>query len=209
METTLIKIMIKKSRLKKIIINALFTNKKKITLFLLSQKQGKTSQLMSKQLSIIVAIAENYAIGKDNDLLWHISKDLKRFKELTKGHYIVMGKRTYHSLPVRPLPHRTSLIITDVPGEVIDNCLMAYSIDEAVEKMDSKNENFIIGGGSIYRQFMPLADKLYITRVHKDFEADTFFPEISLDEWKLIEKVDVNDDSQNDFTYSFETYTRK
>jgi dihydrofolate reductase len=164
---------------------------------------------MSKQISIIVAIAENYAIGKDNDLLWHISKDLKRFKELTKEHYIVMGKRTYYSLPVRPLPHRTSLIITDVAGEVIDNCLMAYSIEDAVAKMDNEDENFIIGGGSIYKQFMPLADKLYITRVHKKFEADTFFPEISLNEWKLIEKVDVNDDSQNDFTYSFETYTRK
>jgi dihydrofolate reductase len=164
---------------------------------------------MSKQISIIVAIAENYAIGKDNDLLWHISKDLKRFKELTKEHYIVMGKRTYYSLPVRPLPHRTSLIITDVAGEVIDNCLMAYSIEDAVAKMDNEDENFIIGGGSIYKQFMPLADKLYITRVHKNFEADTFFPEISLNEWKLIEKVDVNDDSQNDFTYSFETYTRK
>jgi len=86
---------------------------------------------------------------------------------------------------------------------------MAYSIEEAVEKMDNENENFIIGGGSIYKQFMPLADKLYITRVHKNFEADTFFPKISLDEWKLIEKVDVNDDSQNDFTYSFETYKRK
>jgi dihydrofolate reductase len=164
---------------------------------------------MPKQISIIVAIAENYAIGKDNDLLWHISKDLKRFKELTKGHYIIMGKNTYFSLPVRPLPHRTSMIITDVPGEVIDDCLMAYSIEDAVEKMDAKNENFIIGGGSIYRQFMPLADKLYITRVHKDFEADTFFPEISLNEWALIEKVDVDNDPQNDFTYSFETYTRK
>jgi len=164
---------------------------------------------MSKQISIIVAIAENYAIGKDNDLLWHISKDLKRFKELTKGHYIIMGKRTYYSLPVRPLPNRTSMIITDIPGEVIDNCVMAYSIEDAVEKMDVENENFIIGGGSIYRQFMPLADKLYITRVHKSFEADTFFPEISLNEWKLVEKIDVNDDPQNDFTYSFETYMRK
>ena len=162
-----------------------------------------------KEISIIVAIAENYAIGKDNDLLWHISKDLKRFKELTNGHYIVMGKRTYFSLPVRPLPNRTSLIITDVPGEVIDNCLMAYSIEDAVNKMDPENENFIIGGGSIYRQFMPLAQKLYITRVHKPFEADTFFPEISLNEWELVEKIDVNDDPQNDFTYSFETYIRK
>jgi len=164
---------------------------------------------MPKKISIIVAIAGNYAIGKDNELLWHISKDLKRFKELTKGHYIVMGKRTYFSLPVRPLPHRTSLIITDVPNEVIDNCLMAYSIEEAVEKMDNNNENFIIGGGSIYKQFMPLADKLYITRVHQDFEADTFFPDISPEEWQLTEKTDVTDDPQNNFTYSFETYTRK
>ena len=120
-----------------------------------------------------------------------------------------MGKRTYFSLPVRPLPHRTSMIITDVPGEEIDNCLMAYSIDDAVNKMDNTNENFIIGGGSIYRQFMPLADKLYITRVHKAFDADTFFPEISLDEWVLVEKTDINDDPQNDFTYSFEIYNRK
>ncbi len=164
---------------------------------------------MSKRISIIVAIAENYAIGKDNDLLWHISKDLKRFKQLTKNHYIVMGKNTYYSLPVRPLPHRTSMIITDVPGEEIDNCLMAYSIDDAIAKMDDTGENFIIGGGSIYKQFLPLADKLYITRVHKSFEADTFFPEISLDEWELTEKTDVDDDPQNDFTYTFEIYNRK
>jgi len=162
----------------------------------------------NKKISIIVAIASNYAIGKDNDLLWHISKDLKRFKELTESHYIVMGKRTYYSLPKRPLPKRTSLIITDVKDEVIDNCLMAYSIDDAVNKMDAENENFIIGGGSIYKQFMPLADKLYINRVHKDFDADTFFPEISLNEWELISKEDVNDDPQNDFTYTFEVYKR-
>ncbi len=164
---------------------------------------------MPKSISIIVAIAENYAIGKDNDLLWHISKDLKRFKELTKNHYIIMGKRTYFSLPVRPLPHRTSMVITDVPGEEIDNCLMAYSIEDAVNKMDNTGENFIIGGGSIYRQFMPLAGKLYITRIHKAFDADTFFPEISLNEWTLTEKTDINNDPQNDFTYSFEIYTRK
>ncbi len=160
-------------------------------------------------ISIIVAIAANNAIGKNNDLLWHISRDLKRFKELTNGHYVVMGKKTYFSLPKRPLPNRTNLVITDVPGEQIDNCLMAYSIEDAIEKMDTENENFIIGGGSVYRQFLPFADKLYITRVHKDFEADTFFPEISLDEWELLEKEDVTDDKQNDFTYSFEIYRRK
>jgi len=164
---------------------------------------------MGKKISIIVAAAENNAIGKNNDLLWHISKDLKRFKELTQGHYIVMGKKTYFSLPKRPLPNRTSMIITDVPGEEIDGCLMAYSITDAIEKMDTDNENFVIGGGSIYTQFVQHASKIYLTRVHKDFDADTFFPSLSLKEWKLTEKIVVNDDPQNDFTYSFETYVRK
>lgn len=163
---------------------------------------------MSKQISIIVAIATNYAIGKDNDLLWHISKDLKRFKGLTEGHFIVMGKKTYFSLPRRPLPKRTNLIITDVAGEVIDDCLMAYSIEDAITKMDETKENFIIGGGSIYKQFMDHANRMYITRVDKEYEADTFFPEFSLDDWKMIQKEDVNDDPQNDFTYSFEVYER-
>ena len=164
---------------------------------------------MDKKISIIVAIAENYAIGKNNDLLWHISNDLKRFKSLTRNHCVVMGKRTYYSLPTRPLPNRTNIVITDVPGEQIDQCVMAYSIEDAVEKMDANNENFIIGGGSIYRQFMPLADKLYITRVHKNFDADTFYPEISPDEWQLVDKKDIDDDPQNDLTYSFEIYERK
>jgi len=165
--------------------------------------------MTNKKISIFVAIAENYAIGKNNDLLWHISKDLKRFKRLTKGHYVVMGKRTYFSLPNRPLPHRTNMVITDVPGEQIDDCLMAYSIEEAIEKMDPEKENFIIGGGSIYRQFMPYAQKLYITRVHKAFEADTFFPEISPDAWQLTNSQLIDNDPQNDFSYSFEIYERK
>ncbi len=162
-----------------------------------------------KQISIIVAIASNNAIGKNNDLLWHISKDLKRFKLLTEGHIVIMGKKTYFSLPVHPLPKRTNMVITDIAGEQIDNCIMAYSIDDAVKKMDNQKENFIIGGGSIYKQFLPLADKLYITRIHQDFVADTFFPEISEKNWKLIEKQDITNDNQNNFTYSFEIYKRK
>jgi dihydrofolate reductase len=161
------------------------------------------------KISIIVAIASNNAIGKDNDLLWHISADLQRFKKLTEGHYIIMGKRTYFSLPKRPLPNRTSMIITDVEGEEIDGCLMAYSIDDAIAKMDPDGENFIIGGGSIYKQFMPYADKLYITKVHQEFEADTFFPEIQENEWQIVSKEDVYDDRQNNFTYTFEIYERK
>jgi dihydrofolate reductase len=164
---------------------------------------------MNKQISIIVAIAANHAIGKDNDLLWHITKDLQRFKRLTEGHTIIMGKKTYFSLPRRPLPKRTNMIITDVADEQIDNCLMAYSIDEAVDKMEVGVENFIIGGGSIYKQFIPLADKLYITRVHKDFEGDVFFPEIDTKTWELLSEEKITNDPQNNFSYTFEIYKRK
>jgi len=142
-----------------------------------------------KPISIIVAIAQNHAIGKDNQLLWHIPADLKRFKKLTTGHTIVMGKRTFYSLPIRPLPNRRSIVITDIAGEEIEGCTMAYSIAEAIEMMDEEKENFIIGGGSVYKQFLPLADQLYLTIVQKDFEADTFL-EIDLQDWETIERED-------------------
>ena len=113
----------------------------------------------SKPISIIVAIAENYAIGLNNSLLWHISDDLKRFKKLTSGHTVVMGRNTFYSLPIRPLPNRKNIVISDII-EPIEGCTMAYSIEEAIEKMDSDNDNFIIGGGSIYKQFFPFAQTL-------------------------------------------------
>lgn len=142
-----------------------------------------------KPISIIVAIAQNNAIGKDNQLLWHIPADLKRFKHLTTDHTIVMGKRTFYSLPIRPLPNRRSIVITDIADEVIEGCIMAYSIDDAIAKMDTDKENFIIGGGSVYRQFLPLAQQLYLTIVQKDFDADTFL-EIDLSEWETIQRED-------------------
>jgi len=148
---------------------------------------------MKPPISIIVAIAQNNAIGKDNQLLWHIPADLKRFKKLTTGHTIVMGKRTFESLPIRPLPNRRSIVITDIAGEEIEGCTMAYSINEAIEKMDAGEENFIIGGGSVYRQFLSMADKLYLTIVQKDFEADTFL-EIDQSGWEIIEREDHSDE---------------
>jgi len=162
-----------------------------------------------KTISIIVAIAQNNAIGKDNQLLWHIPEDLKRFKALTTGHTIVMGKRTFESLPLRPLPNRRSVVITDIPGEQIQGCEMAYSIDDAISKMEEGRENFIIGGGMVYKQFMPLADKLYLTIVHKDFEADTFYTEIDYAQWKEIAREDVSANESLGFDYSYITYERK
>lgn len=161
-----------------------------------------------KPISIIVAIASNYAIGKDNDLLWHISDDLKRFKRITSGHPVVMGKNTFYSLPFRPLPKRRNIVLTDQAGEQIEGCEMAYSLDESIEMMDANQENFIMGGGSIYKQFMPIAQKLYITRVHQDFEADTFFPEIDLAIWKLVEAIDMEAEKEGSFKFTYEIYER-
>ncbi len=160
-------------------------------------------------ISIIVAVAENYAIGKDNDLLWHISDDLKRFKKITTGHSLIMGKNTFLSLPVRPLPKRTSIVISDDPADDYEGCIMAHSIEDAVSKCPEGEECFVIGGGSIYRQFMPLADKLYITRVRREYEADTFFPEIDEQEWELTWQEEHVDEENNALPFTFQTYIRR
>ena len=159
-------------------------------------------------ISIIVAIAENYAIGKDNDLLWHIPEDLKRFKRLTTGHTIIMGKRTYESLPKRPLPNRRSIIITDDPNDYFEGCVTVRSIEEVIGQCDPSEENFIIGGASVYKQFLPFADRLYLTTVHRSFAGDVFFPVINFDEWVLKSEEDFPSDEHNDFSYSNRIYDR-
>lgn len=160
-------------------------------------------------ISLIVAISENNAIGKNNELLCHIPNDLKRFKKLTTGNCVIMGKRTWESLPKRPLPGRTNIVLTDNPSECFDCGLTAYSIEDALKKCDHNKEVFIIGGGSVYNQFLPIADKLYITHIHKSFEADTFFPEIDRNIWEVIETEEHKSDEETDFSYSYVTYGRK
>jgi len=159
-------------------------------------------------LSIIVAIAENYAIGKNNELLWYIPEDLKRFKKLTTGHTIIMGKKTFESLPKRPLPNRQNIVITDDPKDHFEGCITVLSIDDALKQCDPSKENFIIGGASIYRQFLPFTDRLYLTTVHKSFTGDVFFPPIDFNEWNLISKEDFSSDEHNDFSYSNLIYDR-
>lgn len=156
-----------------------------------------------KNISIIVAIARNYAIGRNNELLWHIPADLKRFKKITTGHQVIMGRLTYLSLPLRPLPNRRNIVITNVPGEYFEGCVTVRSIEEALALCNETEESFIIGGGSVYSQFLPFCNKLYLTVVDKDFEADTFFPHIDLIQWKLIEKEDHFSDDSTGFNYSF------
>ena len=161
-----------------------------------------------KNISIIVAIASNNAIGKDNQLLWHISEDLKHFKKITSGYPVIMGKKTYESLPFKPLPNRENIVLTDVAGESIPGCTMVYSIPQILELCNNKNEEcFVIGGGSVYQQFMQYAETLYITLVDKDFEADVFFPEISEKEWKLIEN-EKHFCEKNNFAYYFRVYKK-
>ncbi len=134
-------------------------------------------------ISIIVAMARNRAIGLNNQLLWHIPDDFRWFKRHTLGHPVVMGRRTYLSLPVRPLPGRRNIIITDRPGDCFAGCTCVGSIDESIEQMDRGVENFIIGGASVYAQFLPIAHRLYLTVVDRDYEADVFFPEFDPSEW--------------------------
>jgi len=136
-------------------------------------------------ISIIVAIAENNVIGSNNQLIWHIPSDLKRFKSLTMGHHMIMGRKTWDSIG-RPLPGRQSIVVTHNKEFSIDGAKVAHSLSEAIELAKSDNEIFIVGGGELYRQALPLANKLYLTKVHKAFDGDVLFPAIDYSQWRVV-----------------------
>ena len=159
-------------------------------------------------ISIIVAIAENRAIGKDNKLLWQLSDDLKRFKKLTTGHTLIMGRNTFLSLPNGALPNRRHIVISDQAGESFAGCEMAGSIEESVQLAGTDEECFVIGGGMIYKQFLPLAGKLYLTQVHASFDADTFFPEIDFSQWKSLLSEEVDSGERNQYKHSYTEFVR-
>ena len=164
--------------------------------------------MVVQNISIIVAIAQNFAIGKNNDLLFHLPNDLKRFKQITTGHPVIMGRNTLLSLPKGALPNRRNIVITDNPEEQFDRCEMVLSIEEAIRAVENEQEAFIIGGGMIYRQFYPLAGKLYLTLVNKDFDADVYFPEINFSDWNEVSREDLFDE-KNGFSYSYLDLQRK
>lgn len=159
------------------------------------------------QTTIIAAIANNNALGKDNQLIWHLSADLKRFKKLTTGHHIIMGRNTFESIG-KPLPNRTTIIITRNRKYKQEGCLVAYSLKEAIEMVKNDDSPFIIGGAQIYKEAMKIADKLDITFVHHDFEADVFFPEIDLKIWKEKSREFFKANKKNKFDYSFVAFDR-
>ena len=161
------------------------------------------------ELTIIVAAAENDAIGKGNKLIWHLSDDLKRFKALTSGHHIIMGRKTFESFP-KPLPNRTHVVITRQKDyKAPEGVLLVNSLEEAIDASKNDTQTFIIGGGQIYKQALAIADKIELTRVHENFEADTFFPKIETTVWKETANIFHKKDENHDFEFSFLTYERK
>ena len=154
-------------------------------------------------------MAKNRAIGKGGDLIWHLSNDLKHFKEVTSGHTVIMGYKTYASLPgQKPLPKRRNIIISSHLTEAPEGFELAHSIVDAMKMVFNEEEVFIIGGGMVYEQFLPFTNRLYLTRIGKSFEADTYFPYINFDEWNLVDLEVVDDDPQVDYCYRFEVWER-
>lgn len=165
---------------------------------------------MRQEIAMIAACAENRAIGKDNGLMWHMPKDLKFFKNKTKGHYVIMGRKTFETFD-GALPDRTNIIVTrkedyEAP---YSNCLVVHSMDEALSHVDEDPEPFIVGGEQIYRIGMELAHRLYITWIHESFEGDAFFPEIDENTWVEVEREEHPADEKHAYPFSFVTYERR
>ena len=161
-------------------------------------------------LSIIVAKAKNNVIGKDNSMLWKLPDDLKRFKEKTTGHTMIMGRKTFESLG-GILPDRMHIILSRNPDFNIDSdCVkVVHSLLELQEYMDDEEEHFVIGGATIYKLLMPYANKMYITQINEEFEGDVYFPQIDEKEWNIVEKEKGLKNEQNPFDYEYVTYIRK
>lgn len=173
--------------------------------------ESKTiSEKKTSNLTIIVAAGENNAIGKDNDLIWHLSDDLKRFKSLTNGHHIIMGRKTFESFP-KPLPNRTHIVITRQSNyKAPEGVIIVNSLEDAIDAAKYDQQPFIIGGGEIYKQSMAFADKIELTRVHSNFEnADTYFPEIDASQWNEVDRISHDADVKHAHAFSFITYLRK
>lgn len=160
-------------------------------------------------LSIIVAVANNNVIGKNNTLIWHLPEDLKRFKKLTTGHTIIMGRKTFESLG-RVLPNRKHIVLSTNKEYKIDNenVEVIYNISDLEKYQNDQEEHFIIGGAKIYSLLLPYAEKMYITKINENFEGDVYFPSINEDEWKEVFKEKGKRNEKNDFDYEYINYER-
>ena len=170
---------------------------------------GKENQ-RNYTISLIVAASENNAIGKSNAMLWHLPEDLKFFKNTTWGMPIIMGRKTFEAVG-KPLPGRTNIIVTTNPDWKAENTISTVSIDDAIEAANETNakEIFITGGGEIYKQTLPIADKVYLTRVHTEIDGDAFFPVLDTAIWEVLFEKHVKADEKNKFDMTFQTWVRK
>lgn len=157
---------------------------------------------------LIAAVAENNALGKNNDLLWHLPNDFKRFKEVTSGHHIIMGRKTFESFP-KPLPNRTHIIITRQKDFKYEGCIVVSDIEKALDACPKNEDIYIIGGGEIYSQSIHFANQLDITRVHHSFDADVYFPEIDTEIWELTSETFHPKDEKHLFDFTFQTFVRR
>ncbi len=162
----------------------------------------------TRKIILVAAAARNNALGRDNRLLWHLPDDFRRFKKLTSGHHIVMGRKTFESLPGM-LPNRTHIVITRSRDFRPDNCLVADSLENAIALVPGHEDVMIIGGGEIYSQSIKMADRIELTRVEADFKADTYFPEIDPGKWEITAQEDHPADDQHAYAFSFVTYERR
>ena len=160
-------------------------------------------------LTVIVAVSENHVIGKDNDLVWDLRIDMKRFKSITSGHHIIMGRKTFESFP-KPLPNRTHIVITRQKNYVVPKgVIIVDSIERAIDIAKEDEQPFIIGGGEIYKLALPYTDTIELTRVHGNFEGDTHFPEINLNEWQEVYREFISKDKNHAYDFSFITYKKQ
>ena len=170
------------------------------------------SQLFSQNSSrntvtLIAAASENNIIGKDNKLIWRLSDDLKHFKELTKGHFVIMGRKTFESMP-KALPNRTNVIITRKTDYKAENAIVVNSLEKALKAAENDNQPFVIGGGEIYKLSMEIADRIELTRVHTSIEGDTSFPEIDLEKWQEVKNEKRLKNEKNEYDFSFLRYDK-
>ncbi len=159
-------------------------------------------------LTLIAAAGENNALGKDNDLVWHLPDDFKRFKRLTTGHHIIMGRKTFNSFPDK-LPNRTHVVLTRQEDYKKEGVIVVHSLERAIEVSSEDPQPFVIGGGEIYKMAIDHADKIELTRVHGTFDADTFFPNIDENKWKLTAEEFHDKDERHDYAFTYLTYERK
>jgi dihydrofolate reductase len=168
----------------------------------------KSQMFEEKTITLIAAAAQNDAHGKENDLIWHISEDLKRFKRLTTGHAIIMGRKTFESMP-KALPNRTNIVLTKNKNYKAEGAVVASTIEEALVLAGEDNQPFIIGGAQIYSLFMDHCNRIELTRVHHDFEADVFFPKIDTSKWTISKEEFISKTEDQPYNYTYITYDKK